>query len=129
MNWTLILVAVLLALVAGVLASLEAAISSFSKARADELAGEGKGGAARLARILEDPAPYINSNLLMRLLAETTSIVLVALVVAARIDGDWQQVVVAVAIMVVVSFVLIGVGPARLGASIPNGSPCLRRRR
>ena len=115
MNWTLILVAVLLALVAGVLASVEAAISSFSKARADELAGEGKGGAARLARILEDPAPYINSNLLMRLLAETTSIVLVALVVAARIDGDWQQVVVAVAIMVVVSFVLIGVGPRTLG--------------
>lgn len=115
MNWSLILVSVLLALLAGLLASVEAAISSFSKARADELAGEGKGGAARLARILDDPAPYINSNLLLRLLAETTSIVLVALLVAAKIDGEWRQVVLAVAIMVVVSFVLIGVGPRTLG--------------
>lgn len=115
MNWTVILAAFVLALLAGLLASIEAAISSFSKARAEELAADGRAGAARLARILDDPAPYINSNLLLRLSAETSSIVLVALVVADQIGGESQQVLVAVLIMVVVSFVLIGVGPRTLG--------------
>ncbi len=113
-----IVVSAVLAVVAGLLVSVDAALSSFSKARAEELDDEGRTGAARLADILEDPAPYLNSVLLMRVLTETSSIVLVALVVADGIDGLdglWQRFSVAVAIMVVVSFVLIGVGPRTLG--------------
>jgi len=110
-----IVVSVVLAVVAGLLVSVDAALSSFSKARAEELDDEGRAGAARLAEILEDPAPYLNSVLLMRVLAETSSIVLVALVVADGVDGLWTRFALAVAIMVVVSFVLIGVGPRTLG--------------
>jgi len=110
-----IVLSVLLAVVAGTLASVDAAISAFSKARAEELDDEGRSGAARLVRILDDPAAYLNSVLLMRVLAETASIVLVALVVADKLDGLWPRFGVAVAIMVVVSFVLIGVGPRTLG--------------
>ncbi|WP_332644618.1 hemolysin family protein [Aeromicrobium sp.] len=110
-----IVVSAILAVVAGLLVSVDAALSSFSKARAEELEDEGRAGAARLAEILEDPAPYLNSVLLLRVLAETSSIVLVALVVADDIDGLWTRFAVAVAIMVVVSFVLIGVGPRTLG--------------
>ncbi len=80
MSWAPIVVSVALALVAGTLASVDAAISAFSKARAEELEDEGRGGAGRLAQILEDPAPYLNSVLLVRVLAETSSVVLVALV-------------------------------------------------
>ncbi|MCW2790063.1 MAG: hypothetical protein JWP56_2366 [Aeromicrobium sp.] len=115
MSWLPIVLSVVLAVVAGMLASVDAAISAFSKARAEELDDEGRSGAARLVRILEDPAPYLNSVLLMRVLAETSSIVLVALVVADQLDGLWPRFAVAVAIMVVVSFVLIGVGPRTLG--------------
>ncbi len=110
-----IVVSAILAVVAGLLVSVDAALSAFSKARAEELEDEGRSGAARLAEILEDPAPYLNSVLLMRVLAETSSIVLVALVVADDVDGLWTRFAVAVAIMVVVSFVLIGVGPRTLG--------------
>ncbi len=110
-----IAVSAVLAVVAGVLVSVDAALSSFSKARAEELDDEGRAGAGRLAQILEDPAPFLNSVLLMRVLAETSSIVLVALVVADGVDGLWKRFAVAVAIMVVVSFVLIGVGPRTLG--------------
>ncbi len=110
-----IVVSAILAVVAGLLVSVDAALSAFSKARAEELEDEGRPGAARLAEILEDPAPYLNSVLLLRVLAETSSIVLVALVVADDIDGLWTRFTVAVAIMVVVSFVLIGVGPRTLG--------------
>lgn len=115
MSWLPIVLSVILAVVAGMLASVDAAISAFSKARAEELEDEGRSGAGRLAKILEDPAPYLNSVLLMRVIAETASIVLVALVVADQLDGLWPRFGVAVAIMVVVSFVLIGVGPRTLG--------------
>ncbi len=115
MSWAPIFVSVALALVAGTLASVDAAISAFSKARAEELEDESRGGAARLAQILEDPAPFLNSVLLVRVLAETTSVVLVALFVADHVDGLWQRLLIAVGTMVVVSFVLIGVGPRTLG--------------
>ena len=110
-----IVVSAVLAVVAGLLVSVDAALSSFSKARAEELDDEGRPGAGRLAQILEDPAPYLNSVLLVRVLAETSSIVLVGLVVADGIDGLWTRFAIAVAIMTVVSFVLIGVGPRTLG--------------
>lgn len=115
MSWLPIVLSVVLAVVAGMLVSVDAAISAFSKARAEELTDEGRSGAARLARILDDPAPYLNSVLLLRVIAETSSIVLVALVVADQLDGLWPRFAVAVAIMAVVSFVLIGVGPRTLG--------------
>ena len=115
MNWTYIVVAAVLAVVAGFLASIDAALSTFSKARAEELASEGRGGAKRLARILEDPAPAINSMLLLRVVAETAATVLAALIVSSHIEELWRQILVAVAIMVVVSYVLIGVGPRTLG--------------
>ena len=111
----LVVSSVLLALAAGVLASVDAAVSSFSRARANELSEEKRGGADRLGRILDDPAPYLNTVLLLRVFCETASIVLVTLVVANRLGGLWTRITVAVVIMAVVSYVLIGVGPRTLG--------------
>jgi len=110
-----LIAAVVLAAVAGLLASIDAAVSSFSKARADELEGEDRAGATRLREVLDDPAPYVNTILLLRMVAEISSIVLVALVVADEVAGLWQRLGLSVVIMVVVSFVLIGVGPRTVG--------------
>ncbi|RLV56617.1 HlyC/CorC family transporter [Aeromicrobium phragmitis] len=115
MTVTPLVLAVVLAVVAGVLVSIDAAISSFSRARAEELAESGSAGAKRLGTILEDPAPYLNTVLLLRILAETASIVLVAAVIADQVEGLWSNVLIAVAIMAVVSFVAIGVGPRTVG--------------
>jgi len=112
---TYVFVAAMLAVVAGFLASIDAALSTFSKARAEELASEGRSGAKRLCAILEDPAPAINSMLLLRVLAETAAAVLTTLIVASHVDSLWRQIAVAVGLMVVVSYVLIGVGPRTLG--------------
>lgn len=112
---TPLVLAVVLAVLAGILVSIDAAISSFSRARAEELAGSGSAGAKRLGTILEDPAPYLNTVLLLRILAETASIVLVAAVVADHVEGLWTNVLIAIAIMTVVSFVVIGVGPRTIG--------------
>ncbi|MDQ3628290.1 MAG: hemolysin family protein [Actinomycetota bacterium] len=107
--------AVVLSLVAGFFASADAALSSFSRARAAELFAEQRPGAPRLQRITDDPARYLNTVLLLRMVAETTSIVLVALVVADSFDGTWQRVVLAAGVMVVVSYVAIGVAPRTVG--------------
>ena len=112
--WMLVIAGVL-SLFAGIFASADAALSSFSKARAAELVALERGGAQRVKTITDDPPRYLNTLLLLRMVAETASIVLVALVVAANVKGMWQQVVIAVGVMVVVSYVLIGVAPRTLG--------------
>jgi CBS domain containing-hemolysin-like protein len=112
--WMLAIAAVL-AIVAGVFASVDAALSSCSKARAAELLTEGRSGARRVLAVAEDPPRYLNSVLLLRMAAETGSIVLVTLVVADTYDATWKRVVLAVGIMVVVSYVAIGVAPRTLG--------------
>ena len=114
-SWTPIIGSVLLAFIAGLLVSVEAAVSSFSRARAEELDDEGRAGARRLVTVLDDPAPYLNSVTLVRVLAETASVVLAALVVVGELDGFWTQFGVATVVMMVVSFVFIGVGPRTLG--------------
>ncbi|EFQ83584.1 CBS domain protein [Aeromicrobium marinum DSM 15272] len=114
-TWWPVIASVVLAVFAGVLTSVEAALSSFSKARAEELDDEGRAGANRLVRVLDDPAPFLNSVTLVRILAETSSVVLVALVVAGEVEGFWNRFLVASLLMMVVSFVLIGVGPRTLG--------------
>ena len=108
-------IAAMLVVVAGVFASADAALSSLSRARATELVQQGRSGARRVLTVAEDPPRYLNTVLLLQTAAETTAIVLVALVVADTYDPTWQQVVFTVAIMLVVSYVVIGVAPRTLG--------------
>ncbi len=115
MSVLLLVLAAVLTVLAGGLASVDAAISAFSRARAEELDEEGRGGAARLASILDDPARYINSVLLLRIVAETAAVVLFAVVVIGAVGTGWPKVLLAVVVMSVVSFVAIGVGPRTLG--------------
>jgi CBS domain containing-hemolysin-like protein len=124
----LLVVAAVFALVAGLFSSADAALSSFSKARAEEIASAGTSGAQRLLVILEDPPRYLNTALFLRMLTEIASIVLVTVVMLDLIvarggsesgpetDGDrWWAMLASTAIMLVVSFVVIGVAPRTLG--------------
>jgi CBS domain containing-hemolysin-like protein len=117
--WLLAIAAVLI-VVAGLLAAAEAALSSFSRVRAEELLREERTGAKRLVRITEDPPSYLNTVLLLRMAAETTAIVLVAFVVADAFDATWQRVLLAAGVMVVVSYVVVGVAPRTLGKQHPD---------
>ncbi|WP_107706082.1 hemolysin family protein [Nocardioides allogilvus] len=112
----LLLVAALLVLLAGLFSAADAALAGFSHARAEELEDEGRPGSRRLVRILDDPARYLNTALLIRLLCETAAIVLVALWIHDLYDGDfWPAYLTAVGSMLLVSFVAIGVAPRTLG--------------
>ncbi len=112
---TLLVIAAVLVVVAGVLASADAALSSTSKVRAEELEREGRGGARRLVVILGDAPRYLNTALLLRILCETTATVLVTLVVVDLIEPTWLQVVTAAGVMIVVSYIAVGVGPRTIG--------------
>jgi CBS domain containing-hemolysin-like protein len=112
----LLLTVIGLVLVAGLLSAAEAALAGFSRARAEELDDEGRPGSRRVLTILEDPPRYLNTALFVRLLAETFAVVLATLMIQHSIGGNgWAIVTVTVAIMLVVSFVIIGVGPRTLG--------------
>jgi len=105
-----------LVLVAGLLSASEAALGGFSRARAEELDDDGRPGARRVLRILDDPPRYLNTALFLRLLAETGSVVLATLMIQDALGGSrWAAVLVSVAVMLVVSFVVVGVGPRTLG--------------
>jgi CBS domain containing-hemolysin-like protein len=112
----LLILVVCLVLVAGLLSAADAAISGFSKARAHELDHDGRPGAARLVRILEDAAPFLNTTLFLRLLSEIGGIVIATLMIATAVGNDrWAVVGISVAVMLLVSFVVIGVAPRTLG--------------
>ncbi len=122
--WFLVVVAVLV-VVAGLFSSAEAAFSSFSKVRAEEIASEGKPGAKRLLKVVEDPARYMNTALFLRLLSEIAAIVLAAVVmtdlivsrdpVTEKVIGQWWAVAATVLLMVAISFVFVGVAPRTVG--------------
>ena len=117
---TLLVVAVVLVLVAGVLASADAALSTLSKPRAEELQRAGRAGSRRVVEIAEDPPRYLNTALLLRILCETTATVLVTLVVVDVLESTWLQVLVAAGVMVVVSYIAVGVGPRTIGRLHPE---------
>ena len=112
--WLAVSAAVLIVL-AGLFSAAEAALASFSRARAEEIAAEGKAGSRPLLAILDDPARYLNTALFLRLFCEVSAIVLVTQFVTVRTDGWWSAVLISVGTMLVVSFVVIGVGPRTLG--------------
>jgi CBS domain containing-hemolysin-like protein len=110
-----------LVVLAGVFSAADAALTTYSRARAEELVGEGRAGARRLVALLDDRARYLNTAILLRLLCETGAAVLLTLEVLRWYDGSvWPTILTAVAVMLVVSFVVIGVAPRTLGRQHPD---------
>ena len=111
----LVLAAVLIVL-AGIFSAADASLATYSRARAEELVGEGRPGAQRLVTLLDDRARYLNTALFLRLFCETSAVVLVTLEILRWFDGErWPTILTTVAVMLVVSFVVIGVAPRTLG--------------
>ena len=102
-------------LTAGLAAGVESALAQVSRVRAEEMLEHGVPGSARLVRLTADPARYVNLLLLIRVVGEVTAAVMVAMVCVHRWGLTWGAGAIAVAVMVVVSYVAVGVGPRTLG--------------
>jgi CBS domain containing-hemolysin-like protein len=110
-----------LVVLAGVFSAADAALTTYSRARAEELVGEGRAGARRLLALLDDRAPYLNTAILLRLFCETGAAVVLTLTVLHWYDGSrWPTILTTVGVMLVVSFVVIGVAPRTLGRQHPD---------
>jgi CBS domain containing-hemolysin-like protein len=107
--------AVLLIVLGGLFAGAEAALSRVSRVSADELEREGRRGAQRLQQVVRDPARYLNLLTLMRVASELVATVLVTVVCLNSFATTWQAVLVAGSLMVVVSYIAVGVSPRTVG--------------
>jgi CBS domain containing-hemolysin-like protein len=108
---------ILLLVFAGFLAASESALTSISRVVIEEI--EGKRGTALLRKYTAQPARYLNVILLVRKLCEFTATVLLA-VILLRNYSSAQAMALTVAIMVVLSYVVVGVGPRTLGKQQPH---------
>ncbi|MBM7460338.1 hemolysin family protein [Rhodococcus coprophilus] len=111
---TLVVLAVVLVAFGGLFAGLDAALNTVSPARVEELAKDGRAGAQRLLGILDDRPRYVNLSVLLRILCEIAATVVLAGALLDVLDRTWALVA-AAAVMVVVDYVVIGVGPRTLG--------------
>jgi len=115
----LLIVAILLVPVAGLFAAADAALNSVSRAHVESLVREGTPGARALAKVVADRPRHVNLLLLLRLAAETTATVLVTVEFIQIFATPWVGALVAAGVMVVVSYIFIGVGPRTLGRQHP----------
>jgi CBS domain containing-hemolysin-like protein len=115
----LIALATGLVLLAGVFAAADAALGAVSSARVDELVRAGRTGARQLAMVVADRPRHVNLLLLLQLACELAATVLVTVAVQKLITPSWLALVTAILVMLVVSYVLVGVGPRTVGRQHP----------
>jgi CBS domain containing-hemolysin-like protein len=110
-----IFLAFALTVMAALGAAAESAVSRIGRSRAADLAAAGRRGSPALARIAADPAPALSVATLVRVTAEVSAAVLVTIASISVLGTTWAAALVAIAVMVTVSFVAVGVGPRTLG--------------
>ena len=114
-----LLLAVVLVLLGGVFAAADSAVSAVSQARAEGMVRAGRTGARQLVAVIGERSRHINLLMLLRLACELTATVLVTVVGIRWFQQDWFAVAGAGVVMVVVSYVLVGVGPRTIGRQHP----------
>lgn len=115
----LLVIAVILVLAAGLFACADAALSAVSRARVEGLVRSGATGARQLLAVVSERPRHINLLLLLRLSCELAATVLVTVACIRLVQRGWVAGLVAALGMIVVSYVLVGVGPRTLGRQHP----------
>lgn len=115
-----LIAAALLIALAALLVGAETAIGRVSRSRVEEMRREERRGADQLAIVIDDRPRYVNVLLFLSTIAATTATALVVYVAIAALSiGDgwplWASLTLSVAIMVIVSYVVLGVAARTLG--------------
>ncbi|MER5182139.1 hemolysin family protein [Streptomyces sp. NPDC002896] len=119
MSGQLIIGAVLLVVVAWLAACAEAGLARVSSFRAAEAVRSGRRGAAKLAQVASDPTRYLNVALLVRVACEMAAAAIVTYACLIEFDETWEALTLAIAVMVLVSYVAVGVSPRTIGRQHP----------
>ncbi|HOB80998.1 MAG TPA: hemolysin family protein [Ornithinibacter sp.] len=112
----LVVLASVATLLAFLISTAEAAFSRMSRTRAQELLDENRPGAKALVKVVGDTAAYLSVLSFLRVIAESTVAVMVTLAVVERVEGTVEPFLIAIAIMALISFAVVGVSPGTLGA-------------
>ncbi len=107
--------AFVLVLIAAVLVAIDAALTRVSRVVVEEFVREGRGGAARLAKVVADPARYLNLLLLLRVFAEIGAVALTTVSMVHEFGAGLSAVGVATLAMGLISYVILGVAARTLG--------------
>ncbi|MEU4572857.1 hemolysin family protein [Nonomuraea sp. ATR24] len=107
--------AIVLVVVGGLIASAETALTRISRVRAEEAVRDRRRGADRLHAIVSDAPRYLNLLLLLRLSCELVATVIATLLFIDLMHDQGWAYVSAAAVMIVVSYVIVGVMPRTLG--------------
>jgi CBS domain containing-hemolysin-like protein len=121
----LIVGAVALVVVGWLAACAEAGLARVSTFRAAEAVRSGRRGAAGLAQVASDPTRYLNMALLVRVACEMAAGVLVTYACLTEFDAKWEALLVAICVMVLVSYVAVGVSPRTIGRQHPLNTATL----
>ncbi|MFF4709981.1 hemolysin family protein [Streptomyces eurythermus] len=119
MSVQLVLGAIALVVVAWLAACAEAGLARVSSFRAEEAVKSGRRGSARLAQVAADPTRYLNVALLVRVACEMAAATLVTYACLQEFSATWQALLVALGVMVLVSYVAVGVSPRTIGRQHP----------
>lgn len=93
----------------------EAAISRISHSGAAECLEAGRRGSKALVKVVQDTSGYIAVTTFLRVAAETTAAVLAAVAADELIPGTTRPMLIAIGVMILASFVIVGVSPRTLG--------------
>jgi CBS domain containing-hemolysin-like protein len=112
---TLLVIAICLVPFAGLFGAMDAALGRVSKARVEEMRRDGVKRADALEEVVAERARHVSLLLLLRIVCETLAAVLLTVVLYGVWGSGWKTVLTAAGVMIVVSYVLVGVGPRTLG--------------
>ena len=112
--------AVLLVVLGGLLAAVDAALSVVSRTDLVDLAITSRSRKSLLA-ISNDVGAHVNAVNFMRVVSETTAAVLVTLALSSVIDPWWLVLLLSALIMTATSFVLVGSSPRSVGRAHARG--------
>jgi CBS domain containing-hemolysin-like protein len=109
-----VVAAIVLLLFGGIFAAMDAALSTVSIARVEDMMKEQRAGAVRLATVLQSRGTYVGLAVLLRVTCETASVAFIALALTDWLGVGWGLFA-AILGMAVVLYVAVGVGPRTLG--------------
>lgn len=119
MSPQIVIGAIALVVVAWLAACAEAGLARVSSFRAEEAVKSGRRGGEKLAQIAADPTRYLNVALLVRVACEMAAAALVTYACLEAFSATWQALLVAIGVMVLVSYVAVGVSPRTIGRQHP----------
>ena len=112
-------VTVVALLLSGLFGSIESALAPISRARVEGMVKDDEPGAAALLRVVDNRANHVNTLVLLKTVLDVTASVSAAMLAMDLIDSDGWALAVAVLVVTLLQFSIIGVFARTAGKRNP----------